>query len=859
MKLLVPCLLAATLSVGRAAITPSTPATGERQDPAGVEFFERNIRPVLVQKCYGCHSAESGKQKGGLSLDTREAIRLGGESGHAVVPGDPGESILMKALRYEDTEMQMPPKKEGGKLPDNVIAHFEQWIRMGAPDPRAGTITKMVPVAKKEWDLKKAKEFWAFQPPKAVPPPALKDKSWPRSDVDRYILGALEGKGLKPVADADKTTLMRRVYFDLIGLPPRPDEVEAFVNDKSPKAFEKIVDRLLASPQFGERWGRHWLDVARYAESTGKERNFTFPAAWRYRDYVIAAFNADTPYTQFVKEQVAGDLLPHSGDAERNRHMVATGFLALGPKGLNEKNKQQFSMDLVDEQVDATTRAFLGITVACARCHDHKFDPIPQKEYYSLAGIFRSSETYYGTAGGKNRNGSSLLPLAGTAPVTAAPASATPSMTEIESRLQQYAAGNPQVAARLARMTAEQKAQAFEKLQVRQGGAAPATQVAPPPSTPQSKKAALAANKKSKKKKGKGYSSPSSTSPGAEVCMGVLEGKPTDLHILIRGEIDQPADLAPRGFVTVLSSGKPPEIAPESSGRRELAEWLTTPSNPLTARVAVNRIWLHLFGQGIVRSADNFGATGEKPSNPALLDALALQFMRDGWSTKRMIRSLVLSHVYQLSSSHDPRANEIDPDNILLWRASPRRLDAEAIRDAMLACGGQLDVAAPKGSLVSTIGDGYIGKGIRPESFTDYESKKRSVYLPVVRDFVPEVLDVFDFAEPSLVVASRDVTNVPSQALFMMNNDFVREQSTAMARRVLASPLDYSARVSLAYQIALNRRPSDAERARASAYLLDEATALVPLKAGDKDEAALLSWSTFCQALFASAEFRYLR
>ena len=644
------------------------------------------------------------------------------------------------------------------------------------------------------------------------------------------------------------------------------------MKDESAEAFAKLVDRLLASSAYGERWGRHWLDVARYAESTGKERNFTFPSAWRYRDYVIDAFNSDVPYDRFIQEQVAGDLLPHSTDAERNRQLIATGFLAMGPKGLNEKNRVQFTMDLVDEQIDVTTRSVLGITVACARCHDHKFDPIPQKEYYGLAGIFRSTDTHYGTGGvtaGKNRNASTLLPLAGSTPPAApapAPAPApTPSAAPVTNgvpaqfaaRLEQFAASRPEVAARLAKMTPDQKARAMERFLKKNGSTATAENAETPEAAAMAPRKPANAGKKGKK--GKGYGTPIAATPGQELCMGVLEGKPTDTRVLIRGEVDQPAESVPRGFVTVMTNGDAPAIAPTASGRKELAEWLTTPSNPLTARVAVNRVWQHLFGQGIVPTADNFGATGEKPTNPALLDTLAVQFMKDGWSTKKLIRTLVLSHTYQLSSAHDSAANEIDPDNHLVWRASQRRLDAESIRDAMLTASGQLDAAPPKGSLVAAIGDGYIGKGIRPEVFTDYESKKRSVYLPIVRDFVPDMMEVFDFAEPSLVVASRDVTNVPTQALFMMNNDFVRAQSMALAKRILASPPDYPSRVNLAYQLTLSRKPTDAERKRADRYLLDEARALIPVKGGNKDEASTLSWSTFCQALFACAEFRYLR
>ena len=381
-------------------------------DKEQIDFFEKQIRPVLASKCYKCHSAEADKVKGGLLLDTREGIREGGDSGHAVVPGDTHESLILKALRWQDKDMRMPPEKEGGKLSDAVIADFERWIKMGAPDPRDGA----APAASRKWmDLEKAKGFWAFQTPKASPPPEVQDARWPKTDLDRFILAAQEKKGLQPVGDADRRTLIRRLTYDLIGLPPTPEEVDAFVHDSSPDALAKTVDRLLASPQFGERWGRHWLDVARFAESTGKERNFTFPAAWRYRDYVIASVNADKPYDEFIREQIAGDLLPAASSAEHDEHVIATGFLALGPKGLNEKNPEQFRVDQIDEQIDATSRGVLGLTVACARCHDHKFDPIPQRDYYALAGIFRSTRTFFGTGGGvgagKNKNATPLLTL----------------------------------------------------------------------------------------------------------------------------------------------------------------------------------------------------------------------------------------------------------------------------------------------------------------------------------------------------------------------------------------------------------------------------------------------------------------
>lgn len=775
-------------------------------DPAQLDFFEQRIRPVLAAKCYKCHSAEATKLKGGLLLDTRAGVLAGGDSGAAVVPGDPKNSLLIKSLHWADKDLQMPPKEQ---LSADVIADFEKWISWGAPDPRGGATAPAATAPKSNIDIEKGRQFWAFQAPQAKPAPVVKDAAWPRGEVDRFLLAAQEQKQLHPVADAEPRVLVRRLYFDLIGLPPTPEEIDRFVQaaaQNREQAIEITVDALLARPQFGERWGRHWLDVARFAESTGKERNYTFPEAWRYRDWVIAAVNRDLPYDQFIRTQIAGDLLPAANESERAANRVATGFLALGPKGLNEKNREQFRADLVDEQIDVASRAVLGLTVACARCHDHKFDPIPQRDYYALAGIFRSTQTFYGTGGTgvRNRNASTLLPL--------------------------------------------------------ESGAAPVMAKAEP--EPDRKAA-----KKAGKKKRYQMEAPAqpATSAAAASCMGVQESAPADAHLLIRGEVDQPGDLVPRGFVQVLSSRTPALIDAAGSGRRELADWLTSPQNPQTARVIVNRVWAHLFGQGLVRTPDNFGATGEKPSHPALLDTLAVRFMQPvaedgcGWSVKRLVRSLVLSRSYQLGSGHDSAANEIDPDNRLLWRQAPRRLDAEAIRDAMLTASGQLDPKPAESSFVSIVGDNYIGKGVKPEAFTGYQSNKRSVYLPIVRDCVPEVLDLFDFAEPSLVVAARDVTNVPSQALYLMNNEFVRTQARALAQRVLAQPREHEARIDLAYRHALGRSATPAEVERAKAYLLEAAQGLVPVKQGDKTEAAELAWTTFCQALLACAEFRYLR
>ncbi len=828
----------------------------ERISPDQLAFFEKKIRPVLVAKCYECHSAESKKVKGELLLDTREGIRMGGATGHGITPRDLKDSLVIKAIRGEVKDGLMPPKE---KLPADVIADFEKWVLMGAPDPRDGSRK----LAVKKPDPSSARNFWSFQPPVRSAVPTVKNAAWPKTDIDRFVLAALESKGLRPVADADRVTLLRRLSFDLVGLPPTPEQVRAFARDSSPRGLEKIVDELLASPQFGERWGRHWLDIARYAESTGKERNYAYPQAWRYRDYVIAAFNADKPYDQFIREQIAGDLLPARDAAQRNENLIATGFLALGPKGLNERNREAFVMEMVDEQIDATTRATIGLTVSCARCHDHKFDPISTRDYYALAGIFKSTHTFYGTGGGeanKNRQPSTLLPLVKSLTPAAAPAVAvqkpvadidaatapaapallktlTPAMKE---QLQAMAKKNPKLVARLKSMTEEEKIALLE----RRG------------ETPAVVKAAQAAKaakiQKAAKKKGDGDQSQAKAStggePSGELAMGVLEGRAADCPIYIRGELEEKGPVIPRGFVSVLATASAPKINPAQSGRLELANWLTSRDNPLTARVMVNRVWQHLFGQGIVTTPDNFGATGERPSHPELLDYLAHQVMDQQWSLKRLVRAIVLSRAYQLSTAGDAANFAADPDNHLLWHANQRRLDAEAIRDAALAVSGQLDLVPPLGSPVMNHGDGDIGRG-NGRGGLKAESRKRSVYLPIVRDMVPDILDLFDFAEPSLVVAERDVTNVPSQALFMLNSPFIYSQSAALAQS-LEAETDASRRITTAYLRTLARLPSPAEQQRAEQFI-----AKLTATPGSKSAAA---WTTFTQALLASAEFRFL-
>ena len=853
-----------------------------------VDFFEKKIRPVLTDRCYKCHSEKAEKVKGGLLLDTREGARHGGDSGPAVVPGNLKDSLLIEAIRYGNKDTAMPPQKAGGKLPDDIIKDIEKWVQMGAPDTREGGA---VAVVSKKYDTEKAKDWWSFHAPVKSAVPQVQDAAWPRTDIDRFLLAGIEAKGIKPVADADKLTLVRRIYFDLVGVPPSLDEITAFMQDKSPNAFVTVVDRLLGSPQFGERWGRHWLDVARYAESSGKEANFAYPHAWRYRDYVIGAFNADKPYDEFLREQIAGDLLPAKNERERAQHEVATGYLALGAKSQNEQNPRQFALDMADEQIDAISEGILGVTIACARCHDHKFDPIPQREYYAMAGIFLSTETRYGTAGGQqNRHATSLVEL---------PASSglpnVPKMMSAQERAQKER--------QLAGLEKERDEFFAERMEARKEGK---------PGNVDARKGArvlflltqaglLEAELNSFDASGrpkilamgaKDRPAINSAGSGGFGRFGAMGGGPgggklgklyggvtafpsiTDSPLYTRGDVEKPGDKVPRGFISILTNGQAPAIQEGTSGRRELAEWITSANNPLTSRVMVNRTWHWLFGRGIVESTDNFGTTGHLPSNQALLDNLAIDFREKGYSVKKMIREIVLSHAYQLSSSYNATDFAADPENTLVWRMSKRRLDAECIRDAMLSVSGDLQYSAPIGDAIAMAGDGMIngprGRGMT-EGQINIDAPVRSVYLAVARDAVPETLARFDFAENSLVTGERETTNVPSQALFMLNSGFVAKRAERLGERVVAGypagpngglGANLQERITYAYWLAFSRPPDNTERAAATNFFTRFPASWAKGQsgaAGVRDAgAANAAWTSFCRALFASAEFRYL-
>lgn len=847
---------------------------------AGVEFFEKKVRPLLVANCYNCHSANTNA-KGGLRLDDRQGLLSGGGRGAAVVPGNAEQSLLLKAIRQKDDKLKMPPGKQ---LTEEEIAILTQWIEQGVAWP-AVRVPTSIQQAPAEYDALR-KSHWAWQPLQSVVVPTVKDVSWPRDDIDRFVLAKLEANQLPPVADADKITLIRRITFDLTGLPPTPHEIDEFVGDVSSENAAKLVDRLLASPAYGEHWARHWLDVARYAESTGSSRNLPLPNAWRYRDYVVQAFQQDKPYTQFIQEQVAGDLLPASSDAERDEHLIATGFLALGVKDVNQRFKVRYIMDNVDEQIDTVTRSVLGLTASCARCHDHKFDPIPTADYYSLAGIFRSTDICDGLRNKMGGGGlayydtQALIPLSTTAP--AAPVD-TAKVEELKKKVDE---------AKLA----------FETLRDSSEGNEPA-----PNGRPKRQVARQKWNRLQQELNA--LEDPAVRGP---IATGVRDSQQVaDTEIRIRGEAEKLGPVVPRGFLSVLQFPSQPQINKTQSGRLELALWLTHEQNALAQRVIVNRIWLQLFGQGLVRSADNFGTTGDTPSHPELLDHVARRFVQDGSSIKRLVRLLILTRTYQLGSTATAEHLNRDPANRLLWRHAPRRLTGEELRDATLQIAGQLNSKPAEGSQIQKIAVVELrnnGPEAREIVAKGRASTHRSIYLPLLRGLVPTALEVFDFADQGLVTGSRENTTVPQQALYLLNDAFVRKQSLALAEQVLrVSDIDNRARIEKIHRLILGRSPSSTELVRAERYLADyeadyasllvakaaEAGSPIPIaeetvaasgasgtggnvaiidpdQADQSDapiqeeivaapDANTAAWASLCQALIGSAEFRYLK
>jgi hypothetical protein len=782
-------------------------------------FFENRIRPVLVEHCYECHSEKAKKLKGGLRLDLRDTLRRGGDTGPAIVPGKPDESLLIEAVRYDSLEM--PPK---GKLPERVIADLETWIRKGAADPRVG---KAAPSQVKATDDDRNR--WAFQPVKAHPRPAIRDASWPLADLDFFILRRLERDGLTPAKDADRYTWLRRVSFDLTGLPPTVAEIESFVEDESPSAFETVVDRLLCSRAFGERWARHWLDLVGYADQIGTSNNLFAEHAWRYRDYVIDAFNNDKPFDQFIREQIAGDLLSYETVEARAAGLTATGFLVLGDLEVVEADKAKLHVDIIDQQIVKTSQAFLGLTIGCARCHDHKFDPILQRDYYAIGGFFHSTATVFKTERGVWSD------------VTAI------ELPETESQQAERAKLASRHAERLAAMKEDRDNATKRKSELDELLTTKVDEAKRAELTKERDHLAGRIGQLNRQVEHSEFFAP--TVPRV---YGVRDVEhPANMRITIRGNPRALGDEAPRGFLSVASTGAP-AIPETESGRVQLADWIASPGNPLTARVAVNRIWQKLFGEGLVRSVDYFGVRGEKPSHPELLDYLAAKFAENDWSQKRLIRELVLSRTYRMDSAPNEPAHAADPDNRLLWRMNRRRLDAEALRDGLLSVSGQLLSSNGGPALPLEFPENVHNidpSNVNPPSFSlsrwrPDQPYQRTIYLPVIRSGAQpgpaELRNVFDFTQPAEFAGRRATTAVPTQALFLMNSPVVKSYAKALAERVTNEASDHAQRLESLWRWTLNRPIAAQERQDAEAFL---------------ETAGETGWIELCHALIASNEF----
>jgi cytochrome c553 len=756
-----------------------------------VRFFETRIRPLLVDHCFKCHGPE--KQWGSLRLDSAEAIKKGGDSGDPiVVPAKPEESLLLRAVRHGEGVEKMPPDK---KLKEAEIADLAAWAKRGAHFPTAAKVAAPDP-----------KKHWAFQPMvRPAVPKVHRPATVIKNDLDAFIFAKLEAAGLQPAAPADKRTLIRRATFDLTGLPPTPKEIDAFLKDDSSDAFAKVIDRLLASSAYGERWGRHWLDVARYADSNGLDENTAHGNAWRYRDYVIASLNSDKPYDRFLLEQIAGDLLPADSPAARYAHLTATGFLALGPKVLAEPDEKKMELDIVDEQIDTLGRTVMGLTIGCARCHDHKFDPISAADYYGLAGVFVSTKTmeHFKKVAKWHEN---ML--------------ATPEEIKKKADLE---AQITKLKADIKTISAKTDAASKDEVKKLQGE--------------------LTAREKEV-----------TELPSA---MGVMEGKPTDMPVLRRGNHLTPAAMVSRRFPVVLAGEKQQMLPKAQSGRLELARWLTSGSHPLTARVMVNRVWRWHFGKGLVRSVDNFGLIGEKSTHPELLDWLAAEFVQEGWSLKKLHKRIMLSATYQRSSTHDERAALADPDNRLLWRANVRRLEAEAIRDSLLAASGLLDPAAGGPSLANIKNRDYLFDHTSKDK-TSYANDRRSIYLPVIRNNLYDVFQLFDAPDAAVPNGDRSTTTVPTQALFFLNSELAARAADALAGRLLAdSTLDDSGKVRRLFAITYGRPPTDEEVKRVTAGIFVFQSEFGSEK--DVVKRQRLAWAAITQTVLAASEFVHVR
>ena len=889
-------------------------------DPS--EFFEKQIRPLLSSQCGTCHNGQA--KMGGLDLTSAAGLSRGSANGPIVNPDHPEQGRLLTVIRYQG-DIKMPPT---AKLTSQQITAIEKWVEMGAPWPEA--ITE---------EAGPSSKHWAFQPLQDPVPPTIRSPEQARNAIDRFILAKLDEEGLPQAAPANKLTLLRRAKFDLLGLPPAPEEIDEFLADDSPDAFTRLIEWLLASPRYGERWGRHWLDVARYADSTGLDEDHKYPFAWRYRDYVIQAFQDDLPYDQFVREQVAGDLLPARDGSEVNtRGIVATGFLALGPKPIAQQDKVRVKYDVVDEQIDTLSKAFLGLSIACARCHDHKFDPISTKDYYSLASIFANTRNF--------EDISPLVSLMYFEPLvsraewrryqdqqdrikereTEADAIEEVALSrhvskEFRAKLADYLLAarqvyllgedveevarseglKPKVLEKLAdyldpkkefrpflqewHQAPEERLPAVAKkyqgqfqatgkewdrrlLEWREEVSKARTAGEVPPEKPKFQpaddrffsdlsfeKGAFVIPEDEREAYLNEHEKQSvdglrkevarlkeSSAPEPPKANAVAEGPPVQQHVFVRGDHHNPGEAVVQRFPIALAGAGQQPIT-KGSGRRELADWLVEGCPQLTSRVMVNRVWHWHFGEGLVATPNNLGVTGEKPSHPELLDYLASRFIESGWSVRALHRLIMLSATYQMSSVAPETALENDPSNRLLSHFRRRRLAVEELRDSLLSVSGRLDLT--------------IGGEIEPPKDTGTvkpdETQRRTIYLPVFRNKLFNVMNLFDFGDATTSTGKRNETNVAPQALYMMNSEFVRECSESLADRLLSKVAEENERIDRAFQSILSRPPSEAERESASAYL-----AQYPRKDRSAENAKRAAWASFSRALLASNEFHYV-
>ncbi len=804
-------------------------------------FFETNVRPVLAGKCFKCHGPT--KASGGLRLDSRASILKGGASGPAAVPGDVAISLMLRAIRHlEDSDLKMPPS---GKLPDSVVADLTSWVKRGMAWPSVAHPVNETPT-----------EHWAFRPVATVKIP--EDKSeWAANPIDCFIAARRQAAGLVPMEPASKTALIRRLKFDLVGLPPTPAEVDRFLADRSPDAYARLVERLLASPEYGERWGRHWMDVVRYADTAGDNADYPVPEAALYRDYIIRSFNSDKPYDQFVREQLAGDLLAEQGSSSQYAdHVVATTFLGLARRYLTAPYE---SWELtLEDVIDTTGRAFMGLTLRCARCHDHKFDPVTKEDYYALYGIFASTQFPYA---GSEEFASMKRPREHFVPLCP-PAQARPQLEERTKKLAQlrqsltYLEKESPPARRVAALDAIIKTQTELMESLRQ------------PKAAHDDVALELKRERSERARWNEQLHQSLRAPRAELATiertnlpanlpgayGVCEGKPGNVAIQIGGDPGRLGPVVPRGAPKFLTATLGCAIPAGASGRLEFARWLTDPRNPLLARVMVNRIWQYHFGRGLVGTPSNFGLRGEPPTHPQLLDWLTRKFIDSGWSIKGMHRLIVHSQVYQLATtSNDPDLSR-DPSNRWYWRFDRRRLDAESIRDAVLAVSGDLESRMAGPQPFPTMN---TWAWTQHSPFKDlYATRRRSVYLMTQRLQRHPFLALFDGPDTNVTTDVRGSSTVPLQALYLMNNSFVLEEARAFARRVVGETVDQDARIGLAYRLALGRPPGDSELQQARAFVnefAERARQLLPEPGAETE-----TWTSLAHVLMCSNEFVYV-